>query len=69
MSGDCGHGWGYHYNGPDGPCFKCEQAREHERLSRELAQARELLEAAQSCVQQLQIGDDIRAFLATEGER
>lgn len=24
MSGDCGHGWGYHFDGPGGPCFKCE---------------------------------------------
>lgn len=25
MSGDCGHGWGYHLNGPSGPCAKCEE--------------------------------------------
>lgn len=25
MSGDCGHGWGYHKDGPSGPCSKCEQ--------------------------------------------
>lgn len=25
MSGDCGHGWGYHSNGPSGPCDKCEE--------------------------------------------
>ena len=23
MSGDCGHGWGYHFEGPGGPCFQC----------------------------------------------
>jgi len=23
MSGDCGHGWGYHYDGASGPCYKC----------------------------------------------
>lgn len=27
MSGDCGHGWGYHYDGPSGPCYKCEEER------------------------------------------
>jgi hypothetical protein len=25
MSGDCGHGWGYHRDGPGGPCYKCEE--------------------------------------------
>lgn len=25
MSGDCGHGWGYHNDGPSGPCSKCEE--------------------------------------------
>ena len=39
MSGDCGHGWGYHNDGPSGPCSKCET----ERLSRELAEAQALL--------------------------
>lgn len=24
MSGDCGHGWGYHFDGPSGPCYACE---------------------------------------------
>lgn len=23
MSGDCGHGWGHHYDGPSGPCYAC----------------------------------------------
>lgn len=27
MSGDCGHGWGYHENGPDSPCSKCESEK------------------------------------------
>ena len=26
MSGDCGHGWGYHKQGASGPCSKCEEA-------------------------------------------
>lgn len=25
MSGDCGHGWGYHHDGPSGPCYACER--------------------------------------------
>jgi hypothetical protein len=25
MSGDCGHGWGYHYDGASGICYKCEE--------------------------------------------
>lgn len=25
MSGDCGHGWGYHYQGTNGPCSKCQE--------------------------------------------
>ena len=33
MSGDCGHGWGYHLNGPGSPCSKCQQ---EERLERSL---------------------------------
>lgn len=23
MDGDCGHGWGYHNDGPSGLCYKC----------------------------------------------
>lgn len=23
MSGDCGHGWGHHYDGASGPCYAC----------------------------------------------
>jgi len=23
MSGDCGHGWGYHFDGASGPCYRC----------------------------------------------
>lgn len=25
MSGDCGHGWSYHEQGPSGPCSACER--------------------------------------------
>lgn len=35
MSGDCGHGWGYHNDGPSGPCYKCleqEQANDMNKL-------------------------------------
>lgn len=37
MSGDCGHGWGYHSRGASGPCDKCtaEQAKKN-GLAREL---------------------------------
>ena len=28
MSGDCGHGWSYHYDGASGPCYKCKEIRE-----------------------------------------
>lgn len=27
MSGDCGHGWGYHYDGASGPCYRCIEER------------------------------------------
>lgn len=30
MSGDCGHGWGYHSKGPSGPCDLCTQHEEKE---------------------------------------
>ena len=41
MSGDCGHGWGYHYDGPSGPCYKCKEKETEERiadLERQLAE-------------------------------
>jgi hypothetical protein len=28
VSGDCGHGWGYHEQGASGPCSKCEDEYE-----------------------------------------
>ena len=35
MSGDCGHGWGYHYDGADGPCYACmdEKKRRQEKYA------------------------------------
>lgn len=27
MSGNCGHGWGYHSQGAAGPCDKCEKEK------------------------------------------
>ena len=33
MSGDCGHGWGYHYDGPSGPCYKCKEKQTEERIA------------------------------------
>ena len=45
MSGDCGHGWGYHFDGPSGPCYRCIRndndrlSAEVERLTARLAEA------------------------------
>ena len=33
MSGDCGHGCGYHYDGPSGPCYKCKEKQTEERIA------------------------------------
>lgn len=30
MTGDCGHGWGYHNDGPSGSCYKCLENEENE---------------------------------------
>jgi hypothetical protein len=32
VSGDCGHGWGYHSKGAAGPCDKCVEG--HQELGR-----------------------------------
>lgn len=40
MSGDCGHGWGYHKQGPSGPCSKCEEeARKWRAISDDMRDA------------------------------
>lgn len=39
MSGDCGHGWLYHHDGPSGPCYACERD-ETGKLRAELAALR-----------------------------
>lgn len=70
MSGDCGHGWGYHYDGASGPCYKCmgwaapvksegSVGIQHEfrRLSREIAR----LKAKARSAHDLQIAAQTRA--------
>lgn len=40
MSGDCGHGWGYHSGGPSSPCDKCTENRKAaQRTARKIADA------------------------------
>lgn len=36
MSGDCGHGWGWHHDGAAGPCYRCyeEQLNDLETYKR-----------------------------------
>lgn len=34
MSGDCGHGWGYHSRGPSGPCDKCDEEADLLQIAR-----------------------------------
>ena len=39
MSGDCGHGWMYHFDGPSGPCYKCVM-EDNARLRAEVVELR-----------------------------
>ena len=39
MTGDCGHGWLYHNDGPCGPCYKCLDEKLERNMSEPLSRS------------------------------
>ena len=60
MSGDCGHGWGFHYDGASGPCYKCLA---EEKGEDELAKVKRQRATLLAALKELVACKDLKAML------